>query len=564
MLAHELSHVAHRDVLVMTVASSAGIAAGMLTQGAQYGALGFFGGRRDNNNGGLPIWLVVLAGEPGRLRRQLRAAAAAVALPRARRRPRRRLPHDAPGRAGHPRCRRSPAASTRSRSATCARSARRAPSASPRPISGVSLRTLTSTHPSLEQRLEQLARIQAELEQAQRLSGPLGDHHGPQPAQARQPRRALPGAERRDHAADRGRADPDRRRLGLLPGGHAVPGSTQTQDEVRRAAPRARRTPRRSRSAPTRSGSPGCRCTVTRTTRGHGGALHRPARGQHHARERRASVPGCSARWSRSPTRPGAAWAWSTCTRRAPSTRSPRPDRSERDNLLELQVRDALRARAPDRAGAVRLARPVGRSRALIRDVCPGAGVTSVTCSCSATRDTAPPYPEPVRVAERRRAAPRRRDHGGRRDAPSPPRSGSWQPIVELAARACGVSKAGVTLLTEDGQQHHLVAVGYDHVPFDDSLARCRDVRRRAGPGRAGRRAGWAVRGQPAGQRWHRGGPVLRRLQAGLPRRADHRLLCTSSTTCRRFRCRPSWRLSRAWPNASSTPSSWPSAPASW
>jgi heat shock protein HtpX len=42
VLAHELSHVAHRDVLVMTVASSAGIAAGMLTQGAQYGA--FFGG----------------------------------------------------------------------------------------------------------------------------------------------------------------------------------------------------------------------------------------------------------------------------------------------------------------------------------------------------------------------------------------------------------------------------------------------------------------------------------------------------------------------------------------
>ena len=39
VLAHELSHVAHRDVLVMTVASSAGIVAGMLMQGAQYGAL---------------------------------------------------------------------------------------------------------------------------------------------------------------------------------------------------------------------------------------------------------------------------------------------------------------------------------------------------------------------------------------------------------------------------------------------------------------------------------------------------------------------------------------------
>ena len=39
VLAHELSHVAHRDVLVMTVASSAGIVAGMLLQGAQFGAL---------------------------------------------------------------------------------------------------------------------------------------------------------------------------------------------------------------------------------------------------------------------------------------------------------------------------------------------------------------------------------------------------------------------------------------------------------------------------------------------------------------------------------------------
>src|SRR3954463_7956559 len=39
VLAHELSHVAHRDVTVMTIASTAGIVAGMLTRGAQYGAL---------------------------------------------------------------------------------------------------------------------------------------------------------------------------------------------------------------------------------------------------------------------------------------------------------------------------------------------------------------------------------------------------------------------------------------------------------------------------------------------------------------------------------------------
>ena len=53
VLAHELSHVAHRDVLVMTVASSAGIVAGMVTRGAQFGGFGLFGGRRDNNNGGV-------------------------------------------------------------------------------------------------------------------------------------------------------------------------------------------------------------------------------------------------------------------------------------------------------------------------------------------------------------------------------------------------------------------------------------------------------------------------------------------------------------------------------
>src|SRR3954467_4182463 len=52
VLAHELSHVAHRDVLVMTLASSAGIIAGMLTRGAAWGGFGVFG--RRNNNGGAP------------------------------------------------------------------------------------------------------------------------------------------------------------------------------------------------------------------------------------------------------------------------------------------------------------------------------------------------------------------------------------------------------------------------------------------------------------------------------------------------------------------------------
>jgi heat shock protein HtpX len=55
VLAHELSHVAHRDVLVMTVASSAGIAAGLLMRFAQFGGMG-----RRNNNSALPAVLVAL------------------------------------------------------------------------------------------------------------------------------------------------------------------------------------------------------------------------------------------------------------------------------------------------------------------------------------------------------------------------------------------------------------------------------------------------------------------------------------------------------------------------
>jgi len=58
VLAHELSHVAHRDVLVMTVASSAGIAAGMLMRGAQYGGLGR---SRNHNGGGAAMVLVAVA-----------------------------------------------------------------------------------------------------------------------------------------------------------------------------------------------------------------------------------------------------------------------------------------------------------------------------------------------------------------------------------------------------------------------------------------------------------------------------------------------------------------------
>src|ERR1700709_1807392 len=59
VLAHELSHVAHRDVLVMTVAASARIVAGLVNRGAQFGALGW-GRRSNNNNGGAIGFFAVL------------------------------------------------------------------------------------------------------------------------------------------------------------------------------------------------------------------------------------------------------------------------------------------------------------------------------------------------------------------------------------------------------------------------------------------------------------------------------------------------------------------------
>ncbi len=158
VLAHELSHVAHRDVLVMTVASSAGIAAGTLAQGAQYGGLGFFNsGRRDNN--GPPVWLVVLlvsmvvyavsfvllrllsryrelSADRAGAYLTLKPAALASALQKisggVQRTPQRDLRAVSAG------------------SALC--------------ITPISLSGLASTHPPLEKRLAQLARIQAELD----------------------------------------------------------------------------------------------------------------------------------------------------------------------------------------------------------------------------------------------------------------------------------------------------------------------------------------------------------------------------------------------------------------
>src|SRR3954451_11325746 len=58
VLAHELSHVAHRDVTVMTLASFVGVLAGFLTRTALYSGM-FGGNRRNNDNGGAPAILII-------------------------------------------------------------------------------------------------------------------------------------------------------------------------------------------------------------------------------------------------------------------------------------------------------------------------------------------------------------------------------------------------------------------------------------------------------------------------------------------------------------------------
>jgi heat shock protein HtpX len=62
VLAHELSHIANRDVLVMTIASFFAMLAAMLTRFGLYaGMFGGFGGgnRNSNNNNQVPVWLII-------------------------------------------------------------------------------------------------------------------------------------------------------------------------------------------------------------------------------------------------------------------------------------------------------------------------------------------------------------------------------------------------------------------------------------------------------------------------------------------------------------------------
>src|SRR3954469_2409536 len=64
VLAHELSHIANRDVLIMTVASFFAMVAALITRWGLYFGMfggGYGGGRRDKNNKQVPVWLIILA-----------------------------------------------------------------------------------------------------------------------------------------------------------------------------------------------------------------------------------------------------------------------------------------------------------------------------------------------------------------------------------------------------------------------------------------------------------------------------------------------------------------------
>src|ERR671930_871156 len=62
VLAHELTHIANRDVLIMTVASFFAMLAAMLTRFGFYAGMfgGWGGGNRDSNNNSVPVWLIVM------------------------------------------------------------------------------------------------------------------------------------------------------------------------------------------------------------------------------------------------------------------------------------------------------------------------------------------------------------------------------------------------------------------------------------------------------------------------------------------------------------------------
>jgi heat shock protein HtpX len=172
VLSHELSHVAHRDVAVMTIASFLGVAAGLVTRFAFYSELfggggGFGGGRGNNNNnqnGAAVMAAVMLV--------SIVVYAISFLLTRALSRYR-ELAADRSGAilTGRPSALASALQKVSGDMARIPTHDLRSVEPfnafffTPALANGVSISSLFSTHPSLEKRLEQLARISVELGQ---------------------------------------------------------------------------------------------------------------------------------------------------------------------------------------------------------------------------------------------------------------------------------------------------------------------------------------------------------------------------------------------------------------
>ena len=293
MLAHELTHVAHRDVLVMTVASSAGIVAGMLTRGAQFGGLSAAAAATTAAAPAvliaLVVSLVVYAVSFLLLRllsryRELCADRSGAYLTEA-----------AGARLGADEDLRRESAPSRRR--TCAPAARSTRSSSSRPSRGISMQDADG-HPPL-------ARA------APRAAGP---HPGrARPADGAEACAGCDAVTGRRQARQANNLDA----LFLIPsaaitlqtaaGLHARPGRAPSAT-ARRPARRSPR--RRTRSLALLDDDPEAPdVEVSRDEFGFtwlvvdgdpddtGRPVHRPARRQHHASRRRASSPACCARW---------------------------------------------------------------------------------------------------------------------------------------------------------------------------------------------------------------------------------------------------------------------------
>jgi len=166
VLAHELSHVVHRDVAVMTIASSVGMLAGLISRIAMYG-MAFGGGGNRNDSGGQIVlielgamvvsfliyivsWLLTLALSRYRELSADRSGAILIGKPSVLASALQRITGDIA---------RIPSRDLRRVETMNAFFF--APA-----ISGKSLHGLLATHPSLEVRLAKLAELERELGQA--------------------------------------------------------------------------------------------------------------------------------------------------------------------------------------------------------------------------------------------------------------------------------------------------------------------------------------------------------------------------------------------------------------